>query len=483
MKIKVALWCIVTSMSLYAQDDIDALRIANTQIFGTARSMGVSNSFSAVGADLSNIYTNPASIGRYSSNEVGMTLGVPIRNLDVAYNSNKTNNRSPYFNLQHAGAVFNLDGTQRKLNIGVGFSQIADYKELINTAGFNTDNSILVSYAEQLDGVPADQAAKDYPFEATLPYITGLLFKDTLIDAYYPIAFDSVQQQVKLKRTGSIQEASIAMSFALNKKITAGIGIGVPILNFTEEYYFKEQDIYNVYPQYIYMDRTANYAFNGVGLNLKLGFHAQPSERIRFAAAVTTPSIYFVNNTYQVDFIADFDSVTRIPDTQLSEFKYKFNSPMRWNTGFAYVHPKYGFISLEYEGSLTQKSKYKFDEAYDPSDNYQNYINDIVANKYKPIHNLRGGIEAKAGNLRLRTGVSYRTSPFVSDDISKEKRSSMSYSAGIGVYKKSWKIDLGYAYSKSKETIVPYALQYENTPNLDIHKAQHNFALSLGYKF
>ncbi len=316
-----------------------------------------------------------------------------------------------------------------------------------------------------------------------MPYITGLLFKDTLIDSYYPAAYDSVQQQVKLKRTGSIQEASLAMAFQLNRKISAGIGIGVPILNFTEEYYFREEDINNVYPQYIYMDRTANYAYNGVGLNMKLGVHAQPSESVRFAASFTTPSLYFVNNTYQVDFIADFDSVTRIPDTQLSEFKYKFNSPMRWNSGFAYVHPKYGFISLEYEGTLIQKSKYKFDEEYDPSDTYQNYINENISAKYKSVHNLRTGIEAKVGDIRLRTGVSYKTSPFVSDEDSKNKNSSMSYSAGFGVYKKSWKMDIGYAYSTSKEVVVPYSLQYESSPHLDIQKAQHNFAMSIGYKF
>jgi len=483
MKIKIALWCTVMSISLYAQDDIDALRIANTQNFGTARSMGVSNTFSAVGADLSNIYSNPASLGRYTSNEMGLTVGVPIRNQNVTYNENKTNNRSPYFNLQSAGAVFNIDGIQKKLNIGIGFNQIADYKELINTAGFNRYNSILVSYAEELDGIPSDQAASDYPFGATLPYISGLIFKDTLSDTYYPVAYDSVQQQVKLKRTGSIQEASLAMSVQLHQKINVGFGIGVPILNFTEEYYFKEEDIYNTYPGYIYMDRTANYAFNGVGLNMKLGIHAQPNDRIRIAASLATPSIYFVNNTYQVDFTADFDTVTRIPDSQLSEFKYKFNSPLHWNTGFAYVHPKLGFISLEYEGSSVQKAKYKFDENYDPSDTYQNYVNDIISGKYKTVHNIRGGVEAKIGDLRLRTGVSYRTSPFNSDEGNENKRTSMSYSAGLGVYKKSWKIDLGYAFSKSKETAIPYSLLYETTPIVAIKKLQHNFALSVGYKF
>jgi hypothetical protein len=209
---------IAIAISVFGQDDLDALRISSTDILGTARSMGVGNAFSAVGADISNININPASIGRYSSNEAALTIGVPINIRNSSYNLNNTENRNVGFNFQSFGAIFSNNDKPQKINVGIAVNRLAGFKEIINNVGYNPNNSLLIKYAEDLEGVSATSAASDYPFDYSLAYVTKLLIKDTLVDEYYPVAYNNVQQQVKLERSGGIDEAALAVSVEVHKK-------------------------------------------------------------------------------------------------------------------------------------------------------------------------------------------------------------------------------------------------------------------------
>jgi long-subunit fatty acid transport protein len=66
--------------SLFSQSEFDALRYSTLGSGGTARTMGMAGSFSAIGADASAVMTNPAGIATFRRSEfnVGAQSTMPI---------------------------------------------------------------------------------------------------------------------------------------------------------------------------------------------------------------------------------------------------------------------------------------------------------------------------------------------------------------------------------------------------------------------
>lgn len=76
----------LATVSLFAQDEWDALRYSRVYYNGTARFTGLAGAFGAVGADPSVLATNPAGIGMYKSFEFTMTPAVFINGASSTYN-------------------------------------------------------------------------------------------------------------------------------------------------------------------------------------------------------------------------------------------------------------------------------------------------------------------------------------------------------------------------------------------------------------
>ena len=58
-----------------AQTGYDVLRLAENELNGTARFVGMGGAMGALGADISVIGTNPAGIGLFRRNDVSTTFG------------------------------------------------------------------------------------------------------------------------------------------------------------------------------------------------------------------------------------------------------------------------------------------------------------------------------------------------------------------------------------------------------------------------
>ena len=70
------------------------LRYSMLNYGGTSRSLGMANSFGALGADMSSTATNPAGLGMYRSGEISLSLGFHNRFVnDQLFNSNKESNQ------------------------------------------------------------------------------------------------------------------------------------------------------------------------------------------------------------------------------------------------------------------------------------------------------------------------------------------------------------------------------------------------------
>lgn len=74
----------------YAQNEEDALRYSNVHLLGTARYMGLSGAYGAIGADFSTLSSNPAGIGLYRRSEFSITPLCTLQKLPAHIITNDT---------------------------------------------------------------------------------------------------------------------------------------------------------------------------------------------------------------------------------------------------------------------------------------------------------------------------------------------------------------------------------------------------------
>jgi long-subunit fatty acid transport protein len=91
--------------------------------------------------------------------------------------------------------------------------------------------------------------------------------------------------------------------------------------------------------------------------------------------------------------------------------KYRYVQPWKLTTGAGYIH-KYGLVSVEYELSDASNSKFKLSQNDANAKAYENYVNNLIKEKYGLFHTIKAGVEFKYDPIRIRGGIQYRTSPF-----------------------------------------------------------------------
>ena len=86
--------CLFYPITIYAQNEIDALRYSQSMFGSTARSFSMGGAFGALGADYSSMSSNPAGLGVYRRSEFSFSMGFANRNTDSDFlNRQRDENR------------------------------------------------------------------------------------------------------------------------------------------------------------------------------------------------------------------------------------------------------------------------------------------------------------------------------------------------------------------------------------------------------
>ena len=267
-----------------------------------------------------------------------------------------------------------------------------------------------------------------------------------------------------------------------------GLSIGIPTISYDETFYVRETDETGVTEDLIYWDKEDKYRTEGTGINAKIGVLFHPISKLRIGASFTTPTRYSMKDQYATYFRADYETYTleNFDNPAEGYFDYKMVTPLKFNGGAAFVHPKFGFVSVEYEITNPSKTKYKFaDNMYDLKD-FETNLNDGISSKYKGIHTVKAGIEGKiADYYRARVGFQYRTSAFVNQTSIDQfaKNTMMTFSGGLGYRGKNFYVDFAYAHMLSDEFIVPYTVKIAESDVLTSKFSRSNIIMTAGFKF
>ena len=473
------------SLTLFAQNENDALRYSLLNYGGTSRFTGMSGAYGAVGADFSSLSQNPAGIGLYRKSEFSIT---PLLN-NSSTQSNYLNTQSTDFRntlyLGNVGYVMaiklneNNGSHLKQVQFGFGMNRTSMFSNRIVVEGQNNDNSLLSQYLDDADASGSSRSSLN-DFGAGLAYDVNLLFQDTSNIWQADLPNGGLHQTKTIETRGGISETVLSAGTNFDDKLFLGITFGFPHINYQEESKYTESDNNNLSPYLKSFDRTEYLNTKGNGFNFKFGFIYKPVDFIRIGGAFHTPTSYGdMHDSYGSTMTAYFDQPP-LSDNNATRFEasspdgsydYKITTPMRALGSLAVIIGQYGLLSADYEyvdysTARLRASDYNFlDE------------NNTIRTTFAAANNFRFGTEWKAGVYAIRGGYSIYGSPYKGESTL-GLGSRTGYSLGFGIHEKAYFIDFSFNHidSKDKYYIYGYAPASDNKYN------SNSYSFTLGFR-
>lgn len=509
--------------------------------FGTARSMAMAGAFTSLGADVASMGINPAGLGMYRSSDVSFSPMMGFNNATHNVRSAGENSQSR-FAVSNFGLSLNLYQSSRSrvvsFNIGFGYNRVADFNYNYSFSSQSAPSSDPMNgqpYRSILDAFSA-QMGSAYGGQGMFPTENGLLctpanayfwggilaynnyLLDNFEDEYGPYwttaerigANASVGHLGELESRGSIGEYDFSLGFNVDNKFYFGATIGLQVVDWSRQYFYGENFIYNGeavdsagYPlaePAAWMDYNQAVSVEGTGVNFKLGMIYRPMESLRLGVALHTPTYYSLERRYQAYMGSNFETEGFLTDPldDVAENSWDFCSPTRLMFGASYSFGRFAIISVDYERDWYNGIRVKnIPVGFDLSED--DYKAEFKQN-YKGSNTLRIGAELKPlPTLALRAGYG------VSGDALREDKSlyynspvnyrTTCFSAGLGLAFGRLTLDFAYQHLKNDQTsyMLYYAENTAATSMLDLFDTaspmfktdlKRDYAiLSIGYKF
>ncbi|PWH86085.1 OmpP1/FadL family transporter [Brumimicrobium oceani] len=482
-----------TSANLFAQNENDVLRYSNTDVFGSARFEAMAGSFGALGADFSAIQINPASMGRFSSSNLSISLNNSSLQNEALYNGTATETQQNKFTISSGGAVFTTDLSAQ--NKGRKFSQFTigytRLKNFSNSRRYEGQNlySLLDVYANDGLGIDPEYIFTDRPFSTGLAYDVGAVYYDESNFQYYPelTPTGNMYHERSIQTDGGIGEFHIGYSENYMNRFYYGASLGIRRVNYSESYVHSENVLDTVGVSLRSFEYDYEQVTEGTGFNLKLGVLFLPTEEFRIGLAFESPTIINLNDEWTATMNAThnygYESIqaTDVPEGQ---FGYRIKTPMKLRGSFAYVFGMRGAINVDLEMSRLTNGRIRpsSDNSFYGNAYTFDYENEGVMLLYRTIVNTRIGMEYMVyPDFYLRGGVAILPQPYDKEFIDITSPN-MTYSGGIGWDNKYLSIDLSYRLFQVQEEY--YAFDPSRIENrTDFKTNMHSVVLSGRLKF
>lgn len=485
---------LTAASTVLSQSSTDALRYSRIDIGGTARFMGLSGAFGALGADFTTTSTNPAGPGLFKSSDFTITPAVHVGSVESFMNGSTGMDQRSVFHLGNVGIVLaskiKSDPKRpgwRYVNFSTGLNRLNDFNYRYEMQGVNSSNSMLDTYVQQANGINfkdiEDDIYGDYAYDLNLAWWTYLLdFADPITVNQYrsPILPGSSKFQEKYINTwGSMNEYVFNISSNYNDRLYLGMTFGIPMIRYYESSVYTERNITD--SDLKYFNIAQDLETHGTGFNFKLGFIYRANDWLRFGGAFHSPS-WFSNmeDYWQVTMSSEFytpdpDGYTRyVENSPLGNYIYQLQTPYRVQGNLGFIIGNVGLLSADYE--FADFSTASLDSQYD---NYSGENADI-SNKYTGSHHFRVGTEWRYQIFSFRAGGKYFTSPYQSEI---NDGSTFGFSGGIGLRQDWFYMDLAYGYNNTQQDYYFYNVQGIVANPVENTIRKHNVLLTLGAKF
>ncbi len=501
----------VAAAGMKSQTIYDATSIAQKDLNGTARFVGMGGAMGALGGDISTIGTNPAGIGIYRRNDAMVSFGYSITGSNSTYGGNTFETNKSHWSFDNVGLVISSKignvTPLRYVNFGFNYHKTKSFYKNMTMEGF-------MGVIEMSDGalVPVSQArymaqqatdlqsaycnnwgnVKPLDFQSSDIYtnnnyggwlgalgVQGWLCEETTdeVPVYLPIVPSEAYGYFLSHERGGIDQYDFNVAFNVNDRFYLGLTLGLYDVNYSKYSYYDESydsDGDNVYGGNS-DDGYGLESFNrihGSGVDMKLGAIVRPFEEssFRIGLAVHTPIFYSLTYTTGALLTSDFmvtddngvESMERITIDTYNELgggdmdrDFNLYTPWLLNASLGYTIGNNLALGAEYEYEDYSSMKFKY-----PDTGEDMWETSEVKNNLKAVHTLRLGAEYKPiTQFSLRAGYNYSTSAYRSDALKYLPSNSIN-------------TDTDYANSKSM-----------NTVTIGLGYRWPSFYVDLAYKF
>lgn len=449
----------------YSQTYEDVLRYNSFYHDGSSRFNSMGGAFGALGGDLSSISINPAGSSVFLESEFGISINYKSQEIDNSFNSSLSSSKDDLISFNQAGFVLVYENRKSKFSIAYNMNRLNDFNDSFSFRG-NNKSGIDNYFLYYADGIPysdllvyEDETIQDaYKFlgdnygfgdqQAFLGYQSYIISEDRgPYNNYISNAiYNNLNQNVSIFRKGDHFKHSLNFSSSFNNHIFLGLNVNFHTLQFEEDKVFKEGGyLSNSLVKRVQFEEKL-FAL-GEGISLQLGSLIK-IKQLRIGLSYTTPTLLKIeeeNSQYIESDIIEKDGINtyRIDPNTINFYdEYKLTLPSKSTFSLAYIFGSKGLISLDYE--ITKFNNSKFDDN-NGRDSYLNALNYSIKNKLDGIsESIRIGGEYRIKNYNLRAGYFYYNGPDSSPD---NTRSGLS--AGIGFNYGYLNIDLGLTKSNS----------------------------------
>ncbi|MCO5234983.1 MAG: outer membrane protein transport protein [Chitinophagaceae bacterium] len=504
---------------LFAQEPLDAVRYSWLSPQGTARAQSIGGAISALGGDITALYTNPAGIGIYKTSELVLSPGISFNNSKSMYRGSAATDSKSSFNYGPIGVVWGMPSYRsnskwKGMSIALALNKTANFNSNTYIAGDNNQSSYSEKYLDQLingNATDPNQAASDYPYGASLGLNTYLIDptydNDGFLNGYASNATvtTGLKQQQTIRSTGGISTFSIGMGGNYNDVFYLGGSVNINTLKYVRNSGFRESDATNN------TDNDFNYFVaddylktDGTGVNINIGIIAKPIESLRVGLNFQSPAWYSFKDTYYSSLTTDTEGYAGVQSQSsldfnqgyAGEYTYRYKTPLRLGGGLAYifgsqedVKSQKGFVTADVEYVSYKNNAFNTQDNTNQADkDYFNDLNNTMSRVFKSAVNFRLGGELKFETLMVRAGFGYYGNPYTNNyfnnqaaDITRAAR--MNISGGLGWRNKGMFVDIAYIHQIIKDAYYPYRLD-ENVFNAaKLTNNIGNILLTVGFKF
>lgn len=510
-----------------AQTVYDATNIAQKDLNGTARFVGMGGAMGALGGDISTIGTNPAGIGIYRSNDAMLTFGYSATGTESNYMGNKFEMNKNRWSFDNAGFVIaSKIGNQtalRYVNFGFNYHKSKSFYKnmtmqgLLGFADMNANGkfdegdeyiSQVRSMARQADNVSYEMY-NGYNREK-VDYYRNDIFNNNMVgwlgimgvqgklvnqevyendyDGYLPVVPAEADGYFLSRERGGIDQYDFNVAFNVNDRFYFGVTLGAYDVDYNK-YSLYDED----YGNGEWYSLESFNRISGSGFDVKFGTIIRPFETspLRIGLSVHTPIFYKLTYTTgsllnSEVFLDGSDKLTSVVVDSYEGLNgrdmdrdFKLQTPWVFNASLGYTVGNYLALGAEYEYEDYSSMKFKSPEGYEEDMGFEN--NQVGLNM-KGVSTFRLGAEYKPiSAFSLRAGYNFTTAAYKNDALKElpsnslntdtdfaNSKSMNTFTLGIGYRGSMFYADLAYKYDVYKSDFYPFYNDFDTETEYQI---------------
>ena len=467
---------ILTSAHLNAQDIYDALEYTESNVSGTARFNAMSGAFSALGGDISSVFSNPAGSAVLNNNNFSFSLSSNnYSNENTILGSSEKKSKNNFGFDQIGGAIIynniDPDSKWKKFVFALNYNKTNNNNNRFGVNNFNNENSIDGYFLSNSENLRLDQisAYEDESIsqayaeigsyfgyahqQAFLGYYSYILEPNEYVDdnTLYSsnIPAGSFSQSIGSFTRGNNGVFSVNFGFQYDKNLFLGINLNSHVIDRENVYLFNENNenssnnsvsVTNVY----FENRLSTY---GEGFSFQLGLINKISDILRLGITYKSPTWFEISeetSQYLETIVSESENqrVEIVNPNVVNIFEdYKINTPSKLTASLALVFKNLGLISFDYSNENYENLKFKPE-----SDFYFSELNNAISTSLSNVNTYRIGSEILANKFSFRMGYFTKNSPFTSSYNSTNNSidSTDGFSLGIGYKMKYSSVDFSF---------------------------------------